>query len=62
MIIDSHFHALSMRKRGISELPDALVGIDVGTDPGDMGERATVLPPSPHPSFSVAGMARQLVL
>ena len=47
MILDSHFHALSMRKRGISELPDALVGIDVGTDPGDMSERATVLPPSP---------------
>ena len=53
MIIDSHFHTLSMAKRGISELPDGLVGIDVGTDPGDAEERLSLLPPSPSVFFSI---------
>ena len=53
MIIDSHFHTLSMAKRGISELPDGLVGIDAGTDPGDAEERLSLLPPSPSVFFSI---------
>ena len=53
MIIDSHFHTLSMAKRGISELPDDLVGIDVGTDPGDAEERLPLLPPFPSVFFSI---------
>ena len=53
MIIDSHFHTLSMAKRGISELPDGLIGIDVGTDPGDAEERLPLLPPFPSVFFSI---------
>ena len=47
MTIDSHFHALSMTRKGITGLPDDLIGIDVGTDPGDYEERLKVLPASP---------------
>lgn len=46
MIIDSHFHALSMRRKGIEKLPDDLIGIDVGTDAGDIAERTRILPDS----------------
>ena len=47
MIIDSHFHALSMARKGVTYLPDDILGIDVGTDPGDYEERLKVLPASP---------------
>ena len=53
MIIDSHFHVLSMRKRGIRSLPGDLVGIDVGTDPGDAALRLPLLPSSPTIFFSI---------
>ncbi len=53
MIIDSHFHAASMRKRGIDSLPADLTGIDVGTDAGDAAERISILPPSPSLFFSI---------
>ena len=46
MIIDSHFHALSMAKKGITELPEDLIGIDVGTVPGDYECRLPLLPKS----------------
>ena len=48
MTIDSHFHALSMARKGITGLPDDLIGIDVGTDPGDYEERLKVLPQHPR--------------
>ena len=47
MTIDSHFHALSMARKGITSLPEDLIGIDVGTDPGDYAERLKALPSSP---------------
>ena len=53
MIIDSHFHALSMRKRGIEELPEDLIGIDIGTDAGDVETRISILPPSESIFISV---------
>ena len=53
MIIDSHFHALSMRKRGIEELPEDLIGIDIGTDAGDAETRISILPPSESIFISV---------
>ena len=46
MIIDSHFHTLSMRRKGIESLPSDLIGIDVGTDSGDAAERLKFLPSS----------------
>ena len=54
MIIDSHFHSLSMQKRGCLELPEDLVGIDVGTVPGDYAERMKILPDSGKIFASVA--------
>ena len=53
MIIDSHFHAISMRKRLSEELPADLIGIDVGTDAGDAGERIALLPQSETIFFSI---------
>ena len=53
MIIDSHFHFLSMRKRGIETLPQDLLGIDVATDAGDAAERLALLPGSPTIFFSI---------
>ena len=44
MIIDSHFHTLSMKRKGIDSLPSDLIGIDVGTDSGDAAERLKLLP------------------
>lgn len=44
MIIDSHFHPLSMAKRGITELPEDIIGIAVATDSGDIAEMTRVLP------------------
>lgn len=46
MIVDSHFHASSMAKRGIAKLPEDLIGIDIGTDAGDAKDRIALLPPS----------------
>ena len=46
MIIDSHFHTASMRKRGIETLPEDLIGIDIGTDAGDAASRIALLPQS----------------
>lgn len=53
MIVDSHFHTLSMRRRGIAGLPEGIIGIDVGTDPGDIAERMELLPQSPSVFFSI---------
>ncbi len=52
MIIDSHFHTLSMARKGLP-LPDGIVGIDVGTDPGDIRERMKLLPASSSVFFSI---------
>ena len=35
MIIDSHFHPLSMAKKGITDLPENITGIAIGTEPGE---------------------------
>ena len=53
MILDSHFHTLSMARKGIAGLPADLVGIDAGTDPGDIRERIKLLPSSPSVFFSI---------
>lgn len=53
MILDSHFHTISMRKRFSEELPADLIGIDVGTDAGDAGERIALLPQSETIFFSI---------
>ena len=53
MILDSHFHVLSMKKRGIMNLPDDLIGMDIGTDAGDAEERMKALPHSFYIFFSI---------
>ena len=53
MIIDSHFHTVSMRRKGIEELPADLIGIDVATDAGDAENRLSILPQSPTIFFSI---------
>ena len=53
MIIDSHFHTLSMLKRG-ERLPEGLIGIDIGLGPGDYPERLKALPPSRKIFCSIA--------
>ncbi len=53
MILDSHFHILSMARRGAATLPEDLVGIDVATDAGDTEERLSLLPLSQTIFFSV---------
>lgn len=53
MIIDSHFHSLSMWKKGIATFPDDLIGIDVGTDAGDMKERSMHIPNASSVFFSI---------
>ena len=54
MIIDSHFHPLSMAKRGITELPEDIIGIAVATEPGET-ERMTVMLPQDRRIFISAG-------
>lgn len=46
MILDSHFHFLSMKRKGLDALPDDLIGIDAGTDSGDAASRIAILPQS----------------
>ena len=53
MIVDSHFHALSMKKKGIDSLSSNIVGIDVGTEAGDAKERLAILPESSTIFFSL---------
>ena len=53
MIIDSHFHTVSMRRKGIEELPADLIGIDVATDAGDAENRLSLLHQSPTIFFSI---------
>ena len=53
MIIDSHFHFSSMMRKGITTLPEDLIGIDIGTDGGDERERIAVLPKSKNIFISI---------
>ena len=53
MIIDSHFHAESMNRKGES-VPEDLIGIDVGLDPGDYPSRLKFLPRSRKIFASIA--------
>lgn len=39
MILDSHFHTLSMARRKVDMDLEKIIGIDVGTDPFDIEER-----------------------
>ena len=44
-ILDSHFHIHSMAKRGVdTTLPLSLIGIEVGTEPGDFEKRKPLIP------------------
>ncbi len=54
MTIDSHFHSLSMHRKGMVPDLEGLTGIDAGTDPGDYAERISLLPPIPS-IFASAG-------
>ncbi len=47
MIIDSHFHSLSMSKRNNLVIPEDFIGIDVGTVPEDYKDRLPLLPERP---------------
>ncbi len=53
MIIDSHFHTYSMKKRGLNTLPPDLIGIDIGTDGGDAKDRIPLLSDNKQIFFSV---------
>ena len=44
MIIDSHFHPLSMAKKGITDLPENITGIAIGTEPGEAEMMIASLP------------------
>ena len=44
MIIDSHFHPLSMAKKGIVDLPEDITGIAIGTEPGEAEMMIASLP------------------
>lgn len=44
MIIDSHFHLLSMREKGLeTSLPSSFLGLECSTEPSDMEERIKIV-------------------
>ena len=44
MIIDSHFHPLTMAEKGLGSLPDDIFGIAIATIPGEAEAMTAILP------------------